>query len=483
MTSVLKIETQDLDNRQVQLTVEVPGSQLQQAMRSAARGLGRHTHFPGFRPGKAPYDLIVRRFGEEVVFEEALDTLGQEVYRQALENSKLVPYAPGTLDEVVSRQPLVLRYTVPLHPEVELGDYRSLRIPFEKPEVSDEAVDALMEDLRQSQAILEPADRPAQMSDVVILDVVGERLEPEEGEQATLLDQKGVTVLVDDQTDWPIPGIAEHLVGLEAGAKKTLNTTFPDDYPSESLRGRKARFDITCLEVKSRLVPRWSDRLARNLGEFEDLLDLRIKVRKSLEARAFEQADLEYEDRLVDEVVKASSVRYPPIMLEEEVNDLLREFTLRLATENLSLQDYLTIKHTSESDLRQELKPRADDRLKRSLVLLRLVEAEGLEVEQEEIDDKIKQMTSTLQDSEGKLQKTFETSAGRRQIELTLLTDKVRERLKEIASGKSDPTQPTEPQLAPVSETTAGSPSQPEVEESIQGSTEFSESGSSSEDD
>ena len=115
----MKIEQQDLGDRQVQLTVEVPAEQLDAAMQIAARRLSSKTKIAGFRPGKAPYKMVVQRYGEEAVFEEALDTLGQEVYRKALEESGLEPFAPGALNEIVSRQPLLLRYTVPLAPQVE----------------------------------------------------------------------------------------------------------------------------------------------------------------------------------------------------------------------------------------------------------------------------------------------------------------------------------------------------------------------------
>ena len=117
---MLKIEQQDLGDRQVQLTVEVPAEQLDAAMQIAARRLSSKTKIAGFRPGKAPYKMVVQRYGDEAVFEEALDALGQEVYRKALEESGLEPFAPGALNEIVSRQPLMLRYTVPLAPEVEL---------------------------------------------------------------------------------------------------------------------------------------------------------------------------------------------------------------------------------------------------------------------------------------------------------------------------------------------------------------------------
>jgi len=122
----LNIEKHDLAECQVQLTVEVPGDRIQGAMRSAARRLSNKTRIPGFRPGKAPYDMVVRKVGEEAVFDEALDNLGQDIYREALQQSEIEPYAPGSLEELVTRDPLVLRYVIPLEPEVELGDYAGL---------------------------------------------------------------------------------------------------------------------------------------------------------------------------------------------------------------------------------------------------------------------------------------------------------------------------------------------------------------------
>jgi trigger factor len=145
----LKIETQDLAERQKQLTVEVPDDQIQAAMHRAARRMSQRAKIAGFRPGKAPYEVVLQRYGEEAVFDEALDALGQDVYRQALEASALDPVAPGALDDVVSREPLVLRYTVPLTPEVDLGSYREQRLPFHAPDVKDEAVEELLDGLRQ----------------------------------------------------------------------------------------------------------------------------------------------------------------------------------------------------------------------------------------------------------------------------------------------------------------------------------------------
>jgi trigger factor len=435
----LKVETQALDDRQVQLTVELADDQIQAAMRSAARRLSSKTRIAGFRPGKVPYDIIVKKLGDEAVFEEALETLGQEAYRQALETAEIEAFAPGTLDEVVSRQPLVLRYTVPLPPEIDLANYRDVRLEFEQPSVTDQAVEAMMDELRQGQALIEPADRPAQLTDVVILDVTGELLDPPEGEKAELLDEKGVSVLVANTTDWPVPGIADHLVGLKAGDHKEFTHTFPEDDPNETLAGKSAKFSLTCQEVKSRLVPEWSDDLARNLGDFEDLLDLRIKVRKTLEDRARQQATEEFANKVVDEVVKGSTVEFPPALLDQEIHDMMHDLDRRLQSQRMTLADYLKIQNKTEEALQEELKPQAETRLRRALVLGKVVELEDLEVEDSEIDGELDRIVAPLKEQGVELRKALDTPPGRKRIALDLLTDKAIARLTQIARGEAEP--------------------------------------------
>ncbi len=293
----LNIERQDLAERQVQLTVEVPGERMQGAMRSAARRLSNKTRIPGFRPGKAPYEMVVRKVGEEAVFDDAVDQLGQDIYREALEQSEIDPYAPGSLEELVTRDPLVLRYVVPLEPEVELGDYVNLRLPFEPDAVADEALEAFLEDLRQRQALMEPVSRPAAMGDVVDLKLSATVQATEADPESTLLDEQQVPLLLEDDTDWPFKGVAAQLQGLSAEEERTLEHTFPEDYPNESLRSRHAVFHLRCTQVRSRTVPQWSDDFARSLGDFSDLLDLRVKARQSLQEQASQAAEREYAQR------------------------------------------------------------------------------------------------------------------------------------------------------------------------------------------
>ncbi len=433
----MKIESKELEERQVELIVEVPDDQLRQAMRSTARRLSKETKIPGFRPGKAPYEVVLTKFGEETIFEEALDTLGQEIYRTSLEETELEPYAPGVFNEVVSREPLTLRFTVPLAPVIELGAYRELRVPYEAPQVTDEALEEALEELRQRQALIEPAERPAQDGDVVVLDAYGELVDDGSEEDKRLLDTKGVSVLVEEDTDFPVEGVYEHLKGLSAGEERSFEYTFPDDYQAEDLRGRKARFDLKCLEVKSRLVPDWSDDLAKTIGEFESLLDLRVKLRESLQKQAERDAEGEYTEEVVEQLVQQASVSYPPAVLEEETERLLRDLSVRLHSQNLTLEDYLKVESKSLDDLRKELEPDARERIARGLILGEIVDQEGLDVEDVEIEDEIKRIVEPL-GAEGtqELRKAFQSDAGRRRVALDLLTEKAVERLLAIARGE-----------------------------------------------
>ena len=435
----MKIERQDLGNRQVELQIEVASDQLQTAMHAAARRLSRGTKIPGFRPGKAPYEVIVGKFGENVIFEEALDSLGQEIYRDALEETKIEPYAPGSLEEIIREDPLKLRYTVPIAPEVDLGEYRDIRITFEDAEVTDQAFEDALEEIRQRQALIEPVDRSAEETDLVMIDLSGELLDPEDEEDAKLLDMKDIPVLVDPETDVPTPGVMEHLLGLAAGDEKSYEYTFADDHPSEDLRNHAARFHIKCLEVKSRFVPEWSDELAQNLGEMESLLDLRVKLRESLQKHAEMEAETQYREEILQKLVEGASVEYPPIVLQEETEHLLQDLRMRLGNQNLALEDYLKIEGKTEEDLRKEMEPEAIERIKRGLVLGKIVDVEELKVEDEEIDAGIKRLTEPLgAEVDKRLLEAFESPAGRQRIAVDVLTDKALQCIIAIARGESE---------------------------------------------
>jgi trigger factor len=311
-----------------------------------------------------------------------------------------------------------------------------------------------MEDLRQRQALIEPVDRPVQMGDVVVVDISGE-LKDDDTEDSKLLDEKGFSVLVDEEYDWPVPGIANHLEGLEADQEKTFEHTFPEEYASEEMRGKTAEFHVVIKEVKSRFVPEWTDDLAKNVGDFDDLLSLRIQVRNNLETEAERQNKASYATQVLDALVEGSTVDYPPILLRNEKQDMVRELEQRLRAQNLNLADYLTIEGKTEEELLEELEPQATERLKRALVLGKVVELEEIEVDESDIDAEIDRLVSSFENESDKesARKVFDNPVGRQRINLDLISDKAIERLMTIAKGEADSIEQTSEEASKEVET------------------------------
>lgn len=485
----MKIEQKPLETCEVQLVVEVDEERVEKAKRAAARRLSQKYNIPGFRKGKAPYEIVVRNFGEGAILEEALDELGQDVYRAALDEAKIEPFAMGSMVDM-KLDPVTFTYNVPLKPVVELGDYRSIRLGYSEPELTDEALNNALEAMRNEQAVLEQVERPAAMGDVITLDVKG-TLKPVEGEAAGpasplapplpeaaetaslaeaaspppaasaevsehahthdhdhdhdhhefdddfLMDDKDVDVLLDPKTDWPMLGFAEQVAGMSAGDERRFEMTFADDYPNETLRNRTAVFDVKCTRVQSREVPEWDDELAKSLGDYESLADLRQKTREGLLAVAKRRQESEYSQSAVDVMVAAASIKYPPILLKEEVDGMVEDLDRRLREQRLTLDDYLRIQNLTIEKVREDLEPSANERLRRALVMNKVVELEGLKVTDEEINARLELMSALFGEDGDRYRKVLSSDTGRRSLRLDLLTERSMQRIVAITKGEA----------------------------------------------
>jgi trigger factor len=446
----LKIETQTHDDRTLTLTIEVEEERVQPALRSAARRLSKNYRIPGFRPGKAPYETVLRFVGEGAIYNEALEDIGSKVYEEALDQEKIDAFAAGELTDL-KLKPMVLTFKVPLRPIVELGDYRALRVPFLPAPVTDEAVQEQMEHLREHHAVLEPMDRAAALGDVVTLDVSGflnEGLNPSD----FLLGDKDVALLLEEKADWPIPGFGPQIVGMTAGEAKKFDLAFADDYPNEGLRGQLAHFEVACKEVKNRQLPDWNDDLAKEVGDYADLNDLRAKLRAELQQRSDNEAQKLYADQALNQLVDQAQVVYPPSILEAELNEYLDDLNRRLQEQNLTLEDFLKIEGKTQEAFRVEVTPQAERRLKRTLVLGKIVDLEKLEVTDTEINAQIDRISSPWGDRSSEIRKAFSTDRAHQMLSLDLLSDKAVQRLAAIARGEAPTETALLPDAAPVAE-------------------------------
>lgn len=455
----MKIETVAREDQQTKLIAEIEPETFHRFMHQAARNISKSAKIPGFRPGKAPYEMVVRMFGEDQIQKEAVDLMLEEVYPQILQEADVSPSGPGQLEEIVSMDPPTFSFIVPLQPEVSLGDYQSIQSPYEPEPITDEQVEQTLRRLQRNMATAVPVERPAQQGDMVTFKMSGKRTQPEEGENETLFEESPYQMVAGDVDDdqeeaWPYQGFTQELIGLGENDTKTITYTFDDESPFEDLRGKEAEFHIEVQNVKELDLPELDDEFAQSMGEFETLEDLRKVIRTQLEQNYRQQYDQEYFEDLINDLVSQSTVKYPPHMLNQEIEEFLHGVQHNLERDRLDLDTYLKMREMDrESFIETEVKPAAEQRLMRSLVLEEFARQEKVQVNNEEINAIFNAALQQMQSDEmKKIQSRNRQNPREMANSLTINTvnnifnQRLMARLKSIASGEPEE-QPGLPEL------------------------------------
>jgi trigger factor len=431
----VKITTERLPESRVELKIEVDDNRLERAMDSAYKRLASKVKIPGFRPGKAPRAVLDRHMGEHAVLHEAIDRLMPEVYREALDQEEIDPIDQAEF-ELVTEQPLVARFTVPVRPTVDLGDYTSLRVPTEPVVVEPERVQEQMEALRHRYASLEPVDRVIQWGDVIRADiegtVAGNPIVHEEDAEFQLTEDRIVS----------LPGFAEKLIGQEKGNELEFELTVPGDAQDERMRGLQAHYRVHIKETKQELLPDLDDEFARQVGEgFSDLTALRSRIEDDMRQALENEAERQYHDRILEALVDRAELEYPPVLVERETELMLRQQSGESSRPGRSgassrdeLERYLRQAGKSEEELREELRPLAETRLRRSLVLSQLIEAEHIDVTDGEVEAEVSRMASGVGDQADDVRRLFSNDNAKESLRRSLITTKTLKRLAQIAS-------------------------------------------------
>ncbi len=388
----MNIEQQALEDHQVKLTVQIEPTRLEEAKQRAARHISQHKKIPGFRPGKAPYAIVLRTIGEEAIIEEALDILVKDIYPKVIEEAKIKPYGPGSLENMPKLDPPTFEFVVPLEPEVVLGDYKQIRIPYKLKSVTKKDINKVLDDLRERQVILEPSSQPAQVGDQVYIKLSIKRAHPAEGELPGLVNDRRMPVVItpsedENKSEWPYPGFSQQLIGLSKDQDKVFPYTYPEDSDFKELRGTETEVSVHVEEIKKRTLPQLNDEFAQSVGDqYANLDALVADVRKTLEKQVKEDYDEKYNDKIMKEILKEAVIKYPPQMLEREIDLYLRQMENRLAQQKLDMDTYLKMRKLEMPALRDETKPLAEERLKRTLILLEVSKAENIKVENSELE-------------------------------------------------------------------------------------------------
>jgi trigger factor len=387
----LKIEKTVEENHEAKLMVEVEPEKMDTYKRRAARQLSQRGKIAGFRPGKAPYDMVVRTYGEQPIIEQAMDLFVDAEYPNILKEAGVEPGAAGSLESIDSLEPPRLTFKVPLAPEADLGDYHSIRLPYEWTAPDEKAIDAAVEDLRQMYATTENVEREAQEGDYVLVDVKSETPE---------LNRPGFAAFIRQEprdTEWPYNGFARELVGLKPGDSKTVKHTFPEDWDVEELRGKDAEMEVTVKTVRVVSLPELDDEFAKTTGAGETLAELREAVKKDAEARSKADYDDKYFVDLIEKIKEGATLKYHQHSLEHEEEHVLEDLGQRLAQQGMDLDTYFKVRNTTrEQFVEEEVKPVAKKRFERSLILDEIVRRENIEVDNAALDAEFNQALSAL---------------------------------------------------------------------------------------
>lgn len=424
----MRVSTERLADSQVALQIEVDEERLEQALESAYRRLAAKAKIPGFRPGKAPRAVVKRHLGEETIRQEAIDRLMPQVYREALEQEEIEPVDQAVF-ELVTEQPLVAKFTVPVRPSVHLGDYTSLRVSREPVVVEAERVQEGLEALRQRYATLEPVSRPVQWDDVVRADVEGTV------DGAPLVREEDAEFQLAEGRTISLPGFAEGLIGHEKGDEFELSVAVPEEVTDERLRGREARYRVRIKETKQLLLSELDDDFARQVGEgFESIAALRARVEQDLREALEREAEHRYHDQVLDTLAERAQLEYPAVLVDREVERLLQDQLGPSASgkSREQLERYLQQMGKSEGELR----PVAERRVRRSLVLSQVAEAEHIEVTDEEVEAEISRLSDGAGSQADEVRRLFSNERAKEGLRRSLVTRTTLERLVQIASDE-----------------------------------------------
>lgn len=398
----MKIEKNISDDRQAQLTVEYTAKEFEGFKRRAARKIAKETKIPGFRPGKAPYDVILNRYGEGAILQEAIDILLDDDYGKYLEQAEIEPSAPGNLETIESYDPPKLIFNIPLEPEIDLGDYREVRKAYEPEEFDVSKVDDFITNLRRNAATIIPAEHPAEEGDLVYFNLSGEFQDLPEGEDATITDKTPQQVVIPvkgekSDTEWPFPGFAAKLVGVSAGETKSIQKTYPKNYHDKDYSGKKAVFTVDVQSVKELELPELDTEFVQTMGDYESPEAFKTSIEEKMRQDEQERYDEEYFNGVLDAIAEKTKMIYPPQMLEHEQEHVLEDIKSRLANQNLDFETYLKLRETDEEKfIEDEVQPVAKQRLERNLLVDALISAEELKLDEKMLQDQINQVMTEI---------------------------------------------------------------------------------------
>jgi len=385
----MSVKIEKLENNQVKLEIEVDAKVFDECMNKAFNKNKSRFNIPGFRRGKAPRSMVERYYGEQVLYEDAINFACAETYDNAIDENDLHPVDRPEIDivQLESGKNFIFTATVTVRPDVELGQYKGLSVQKEAVVVTEEDVENELKRIQERNSkLINIEDRPVQNGDTVNIDFEGSiDGVPFKGGEA-----KGYTLVIGSGTF--IPGFEEQLIGANINDEVNVNVTFPEDYHSEDLKGKPAVFKVKINEIKFKQLPEINDEFASDVSEFETLDEFKADIRAKLTQQAQARADRKFEEDIVKLAVDNAACDIPEVMINRRLDDMMRQFDMQLRYQGMNLEGYLQMMGMDMEKFRADYRDNAREDVKTQLVLEKIAEVENIIASPEEFDAELEEM-------------------------------------------------------------------------------------------
>ncbi len=379
----------------VTLKVTIPAQEFDKTYAQALKKVAREHNFPGFRKGHAPKPVIEARLGQPYILSEAASMAISKTYLQAMKDHEVQPFGEPEYDveQIEVNKDFIYNIIVDVLPEIELPEYKGIKVVRNVYSVEDDKVDTILLDLQKRQAqLVAIEDRDVvEDGDYILFDfkgfIDGEPFEGGAAENYTLQVGSGSF----------IPGFEEQLVGKKVRETGEVAVTFPEDYHQEAFAGKPAVFEVTINEIKKEELPELDDEFAKDVSDKETLEELKQQIREDLQKQLDERSKVELEDQLLEDIVQRAEFDVPPKMVEIQVEHMLNDFKYRVEYQGLSWESYLEYSKQTEEQLKQEFEPRALKAVKNYFVLNEIAKVEDIKVSEEDLDQKLEEIAEGYQ--------------------------------------------------------------------------------------
>lgn len=433
----MSVQVENLEKNMAKLTIEVAAEEVEKALQAAYMKEKGKISIPGFRKGKVPRQMIEKMYGPAVFYEDAANTLIQDNYPSAVDESGIDIVSRPTIDvvQIEKGKSFIFTAEVAVRPEVKLGKYLGVQVTKIDTSVSDDEVAAELEKEREKNArTVTVTDRAVQNGDTAVIDfegfVNGVAFEGGKGENHPL--EIGSHSFIDTFED--------QLVGKNAGDEVDVNVTFPEQYQAAELAGKPALFKVKIHEVKAKELPELNDEFAQDASEFDTLEEYKADLKKHLEEQKENDAKRTKEDEAIQKIIDKSSMDIPEAMLDTQCENMINEFAQRIAQSGLSMEQYMQFSGLTLDKLKEQVRPEAETRIKSSLVLEQIAKDENIEVTDDEINAEVEKMAAAYGMEADKLKEYMgdsEKESIARDLKVTKAVDLIMENVKERAKAKT----------------------------------------------